>query len=71
MFNNFSLNILKQKLPDNFNDELYLELNPDVKKAGIDPGEHFLKYGKKEGRQWFLQDCCCPVYASAQAARLE
>ncbi len=56
MFNNFSLNILKQKLPDNFNGELYLELNPDVKKAGIDPGEHFLKYGKKEGRQWFLQE---------------
>ena len=35
-----------------FNQDLYLELNPDVKKAGEDPKEHFLKFGINEGRPW-------------------
>jgi hypothetical protein len=30
----------------------YLEKNPDVKKAGIDPWTHFIYYGKNEGRVW-------------------
>ena len=33
-----------------FNKRWYLKQNPDVKKAGIDPVEHYLKYGYKEGR---------------------
>jgi uncharacterized protein (TIGR02145 family) len=30
----------------------YLEKNPDVKKAGMDPWTHFTYYGKNEGRVW-------------------
>jgi hypothetical protein len=30
----------------------YLEKNPDVKKAGIDPWTHYNYYGKNEGRIW-------------------
>jgi len=30
----------------------YLNKNPDVKKAGIDPWLHYNNYGKKEGRVW-------------------
>ena len=30
----------------------YLEQNPDVKKAGLDPWGHYQSFGKKEGRKW-------------------
>ncbi len=40
--------ILKSKL---FDANWYLEQNPDVKASGIDPIEHYLKHGWKEGRQ--------------------
>ena len=33
-----------------FNRKFYLENNPDVKLAGLDPFTHFLEYGKMEGR---------------------
>jgi hypothetical protein len=35
---------------DIFDPVHYLLLNPDVLKAGVDPLEHYLKYGRKEGR---------------------
>ncbi len=33
-----------------FNKRWYLKQNPDVKKSGIDPIEHYLQFGWKEGR---------------------
>jgi hypothetical protein len=33
-----------------FDTEAYLSANPDVKAAGIDPYQHYLQYGWKEGR---------------------
>lgn len=33
----------------------YLEANPDVKNANVDPWYHFNQFGKNEGRKWF--DC--------------
>jgi hypothetical protein len=39
-------------LPVDFDADTYLELNPDVKKAGADPGQHFLNYGIREGRNY-------------------
>ena len=30
----------------------YLELNPDVAKAGMDAWSHYISYGKNEGRAW-------------------
>lgn len=36
---------------DNFNPEAYLAANEDVRKAGVDPKEHFDNYGKDEGRR--------------------
>ena len=44
--------LVDKKTADLFNEALYLKLNPDVKKAGIDAKEHFLKYGINEGRHW-------------------
>ncbi len=34
----------------NFDEKFYLEKNPDVEKAGIDPWAHFINYGAFEGR---------------------
>ena len=44
--------LIDKKTADLFNEDIYLELNLDVKKAGIDPKEHFLKFGINEGRPW-------------------
>ncbi|WP_088890486.1 hypothetical protein [Leptolyngbya ohadii] len=40
------------ELPADFNAQRYLELNPDIKAAGIDPQEHFLKLGFFENRTY-------------------
>lgn len=42
----------KKKLEKFFNCERYLELNPDLKKAGIDPAKHFCSRGIKVGRKY-------------------
>lgn len=34
-----------------FDPQLYLEANPDVAGAGVDPMQHYLQYGKAEGRR--------------------
>jgi 2-polyprenyl-3-methyl-5-hydroxy-6-metoxy-1,4-benzoquinol methylase len=39
------------RLPVDFNPELYLLANADVVKAGQDPIEHYLAFGKQEGRK--------------------
>lgn len=39
-------------LPEEFDPQAYLFLNPDVEAAGIDPAEHYLKFGAREGRRF-------------------
>ncbi|WP_235212700.1 MULTISPECIES: TylF/MycF/NovP-related O-methyltransferase [Burkholderia] len=39
-------------LPPDFDAEEYLGLNPDVREAGIDPVEHYLRFGHKENRAY-------------------
>lgn len=41
-------------LPLDFDAEFYLVLNPDVKAAGVDPVEHFVNFGRAEGRKYRL-----------------
>jgi hypothetical protein len=46
-----------------FDPEWYLAENPDVAELGVDPFEHFIQYGWREGRnphpmfdvRWFLE----------------
>ncbi len=52
LFRNYSI-----KLPLDFNESDYLELNPDVRSAGIDPKKHYLKFGIKENRQYKINPC--------------
>ncbi|MEX3901059.1 glycosyltransferase [Paraburkholderia sp. BR10954] len=40
----------RQNLPDNFDRNFYLKTYPDVLQAGVDPLEHYLRYGRGEGR---------------------
>lgn len=40
------------KIPSDFDAGTYLELNPDVKSAGVDPETHYLEFGQAEGRVW-------------------
>lgn len=39
-------------LPEDFDPKVYLYLNPDVEAAGIDPTEHYLEFGVREGRRF-------------------
>lgn len=40
-------------LPIDFDSDVYLSINPDVKAAGLNAAEHYLKYGMKEGRAYY------------------
>jgi glycosyltransferase involved in cell wall biosynthesis len=42
------------QLPPGFNAALYLQLNPDVQAAGVDPVAHYLQHGAKEGRTFAM-----------------
>ena len=39
-------------LPDDFDDDAYYRLNPDVAVAKLDAAKHFLSHGKAEGRRY-------------------
>jgi SAM-dependent methyltransferase len=39
-------------IPLNFDPRRYLDRNRDVLQAGVDPYEHYVRYGKAEGRLW-------------------
>ena len=43
---------MERILPADFNGSEYLNKNPDVQQAGINPIKHYLMHGIKEGRQW-------------------
>jgi hypothetical protein len=36
--------------PPDFDPVMYLESNPDVKSAGVEPARHFIDWGRLEGR---------------------
>ncbi|BEI34785.1 hypothetical protein PHIN6_03030 [Polynucleobacter sp. HIN6] len=40
------------KLPIDFDPDIYLAFNPDVALSQIDPIEHFINYGEREGRKY-------------------
>ncbi len=39
-------------LPPDFDAKDYLDLNPDVRQAGVDPAAHYVNYGHREGRTY-------------------
>lgn len=43
---------LKAELPIDFDATAYLELNPDVAMAGVDPAKHYSEFGHAEGRRY-------------------
>ena len=51
-----NINKYKKKLPKYFNEQIYLRLHPDVKKAGVDPSQHYIDFGQKEGRLYLDEE---------------
>lgn len=47
-----SKNSAPEPLPLEFDAEVYLELNPDLKASGADPFEHYSRFGRHEGRPY-------------------
>ena len=43
---------MRPRLPLDFDNATYLELNPDVAAAGVDPAWHYLAWGVAEGRHY-------------------
>ena len=41
-------------LPEDFDPEMYLKLNPDLAEAAVDPSTHYLSHGHQEGRVFSL-----------------
>lgn len=39
-------------LPSDFDPKIYLRLHADVASAGVDPAQHYLSYGRREGRAY-------------------
>ena len=60
--------MFRKSLPDDFDEELYLAMHPDVRRSGMNAKRHFLKYGLKEGRSYKLT--LRPRYRNEFLARL-
>jgi glycosyltransferase involved in cell wall biosynthesis len=43
---------LLRRLPEGFDPQIYAELNEDVRRAGVDPAEHYALNGEREQRPW-------------------
>lgn len=48
------LTLDQSRLPENFDKNIYLKLNPDLISSGIDPRTHYLLHGHREGRVFAL-----------------
>jgi hypothetical protein len=40
------------KIPDDFDPQGYLDLNPDLEEAGADPCKHYVSHGYVNGRRY-------------------
>ncbi|MGV2085478.1 MULTISPECIES: class I SAM-dependent methyltransferase [unclassified Rhizobium] len=45
---------MRNKLPIDFDADVYLRLNPDVADAKVDPSTHFIEFGRAEGRKYHV-----------------
>jgi hypothetical protein len=50
LFTPYLMELVVPDLPQDFQSQEYLRLNPDVKAQGLDPASHYRLYGKKEER---------------------
>jgi O-antigen biosynthesis protein len=54
-----------------FSNELYLNTHPDVREANIDPFEHFINFGKQEGRISFISTWGQDINELINSARID
>lgn len=57
------------ELPADFDAASYLQLNPDVMAAGVDPAEHYLAYGRQEGRLYRRDQRADPAICGSPTER--
>lgn len=48
------LEAFEEALPPDFDPSVYAHINQDVRDAGIDPAEHYMKFGRQERRRYRL-----------------
>jgi hypothetical protein len=60
-------NVMGQGFNPNFNAQAYLRENPDVAAAGVDPYQHYINNGRREGRRG---DFLNPITTSVDQANL-
>lgn len=61
-------------LPRNFDAEVYLRLNPDLRKPNVDPVRHYLIHGHQENRPYAITSIgekICPVCGSDQFTQIK
>jgi hypothetical protein len=56
LFMPYLIELVATELPEDFVEEEYLRLNPDVKASGLDGSSHYRLYGQKEGRHYQSED---------------
>jgi hypothetical protein len=62
------------KLPENFDAEVYLRLNPHIRAAGVNPEWHYINHGQKENRPYVLTSIgekTCPVCGSDEFTQIK
>jgi O-methyltransferase len=59
-----------EEFPADFDAKFYLEVNADVAAAGWDPRQHYLQYGRQEGRLYSRNDARDIRYSSKQSVSL-
>lgn len=54
LFRKIVINVRKAslRLPEDFDPEIYLKLNVDVREAGVDPIRHYIEHGRAENRAY-------------------
>jgi len=52
LFAPYRVNLIEQELPDDFDPEQYLELNPDVGDSSLSPTQHYQVHGRYEKRHY-------------------
>lgn len=64
----------RNELPENFDADLYLRLNPELRDAGVNPERHYINFGERENRPFALTSTgekTCPVCGSDQFTQIK
>jgi glycosyltransferase involved in cell wall biosynthesis len=64
---------VRRRIEAEFDVSYYLDLYPDIKRAGLDPVAHYIHFGWKEGRDpapWFSTECYLSSYPDIRVTEI-